>query len=93
MSIYNNAFTDLNSTVSFGGGGSRRQERRNNFHRNRQRGPSLNQTLDFNGSGSALDEVGTAVVVGVSLSNPGGWTGAAIAGGTAAIYGDSLINR
>ena len=94
------AYTDLNATISFGGGGgggggggSDRQERRNNFHRNRTRGPSLNESLDFNNSGSALDEIGTAAVVGISLSNPGGWAGAGIAAGTAAIYGDSLIGR
>lgn len=99
-SVYKSALNDLNGTVSFGGGGggsgsggSDRQERRNNFHRNRSRGPSLGEMADLNNNGRVTDELaaGATIAAGaVTMKAPGGQVvgGLTIAGGIAS-YADA----
>jgi hypothetical protein len=93
-SVYENAFTDLNSTVSFGGGGGKRRSGGssskpkkkksiwNNAQGNDIRTWDAWKGHDLNGNGSLIDEA--AMVLGI-VGGPA--TGGLSSLGAAAVYG------
>lgn len=87
---------DLFSSASFGGGGGggggggnsarRSQMARNATQRWRDRGsPTLATQLDFNGNGTAWDEVGTGLAMGAGVAS-GNVAGYVSAGAAYATY-------
>lgn len=99
-SVYEKAFTDLNSTVSFGGGGSKSKSKSGGSSSKSSRSKSIWNNAqgndirtwdawkghDLNGNGSLKDEA--AMVVGIV---GGAATGGLSSLGAAAVYGTGAV--
>ncbi|WP_322895749.1 MULTISPECIES: hypothetical protein [unclassified Yoonia] len=87
--VYRNAFTDLDSTVSFGGGGGRRdrdrENRQNEFARQNSAARNSRGRYDpFNGR----DATNLATAVGVGMAGAAAKAGARIIGGMIAVVSE-----